>query len=469
MIRQGGNEQIKRFFRKLEIENYPLQTLYCSKGANHYREKLKEKVHKIMSGEIKSEPRHVRTHHPSHRNAKSQSSLSELMRNNPNSTLNKQQQHKPSIEIYSVSFQDGPMGMTISKDFNSRALVSKLVPNGPAELSGVSVGDHITGIAKKRIEIYDEIMHMIPCMNRPILVQFTRQIHNHHSSSSSGSSEVMSGTIDDSVTASPGRNRSLHGSKSMANLSLNMATINSSYSKPKLRSPRLGILQEASEDEASELGSVCGSLRSPTGSNKLVSYRSKSKDSTESSTPKFDWKDAIDNSAISPHDNSNSSRSGSNIGESSLVDDRKTPAESPHPLTMDTPPPDLHSAFWSTDSANSSCLSEKSIEYHTGNSVTEEYIGIADTGSVSSNTDHTVAPHSAELYKQIDELLVRSGEKLQLEAVSDTSIGEVNTTQLTVESSEENSPDARVLSQQHVLVASEGIERKQLTLHVGLY
>ena len=79
-----------------------------------------------------------------------------------------------------------------------------------------------------------------------------------------------------------------------------------------------------------------------------------------------------------------------------------------------------------------------------------------------------VAP-SAELYKQIDELLVRSGEKLQLEAVSDTSLGGVNTTQLTVESSEENSPDARVLSQQHVLVASEGIERKQLTLHVGLY
>ena len=48
-MRQGGNGQIRDFFRKLDIENTPIVTLYSTKGATHYREKLKERVDKIMS------------------------------------------------------------------------------------------------------------------------------------------------------------------------------------------------------------------------------------------------------------------------------------------------------------------------------------------------------------------------------------------------------------------------------------
>ena len=140
MMRQGGNEQIKRFFRKLEIENSPVKTLYCSKGANHYRERLKEKVGKIMSGELKSESR-VIPHSSRHRNTRSQSAIAELMLNGARSepgSLNGDKR-KSSFEQYHVSFGDGPMGMTISKDFGGRALVSKLVTGGPAERSGVGI------------------------------------------------------------------------------------------------------------------------------------------------------------------------------------------------------------------------------------------------------------------------------------------------------------------------------------------
>jgi hypothetical protein len=73
-----------------------------------------------------------------------------------------------------VTFIDGPMGMSISKDHNGRAFVSRLVSNGAAETKGVQVGDVIEVVAGKRMGGYDQIMHMIPMMPRPLILMFFR-------------------------------------------------------------------------------------------------------------------------------------------------------------------------------------------------------------------------------------------------------------------------------------------------------
>ena len=49
--------------RRLQIENSPITTLYSTKGATHYRNKLKERVEKVLSGEISSE-RKRQSHSP---------------------------------------------------------------------------------------------------------------------------------------------------------------------------------------------------------------------------------------------------------------------------------------------------------------------------------------------------------------------------------------------------------------------
>ena len=47
MMRQGGNGQIREFYQKLQIENSPITILYSTKGANHYRDRLKERSDKV--------------------------------------------------------------------------------------------------------------------------------------------------------------------------------------------------------------------------------------------------------------------------------------------------------------------------------------------------------------------------------------------------------------------------------------
>eukprot|EP01036_Dinobryon_divergens_P022130 gene22130-30366_t len=214
MMRQGGNQQIRRFFQKIEIENSPILTLYCTKGASHYRERLRERVEKIMSGEIKSEKRIV------HNSAKEPAilTLTSLKSSIPNGI------HTPSnismstrIENFRIMFADGPMGMTLTKDSKEMALVSKLIPGGAAQSNGVKIGDHIIGVAGKSLDNYDEIMHMIPCMNRPLEIQFSRIISISTSSKSlavdtrlakvheskSDSNLVVSATLSPKPLASP--------------------------------------------------------------------------------------------------------------------------------------------------------------------------------------------------------------------------------------------------------------------------
>ena len=78
MMRQGGNGQIRDFFKKLQIDNSLITTLYSAKGAIHYREKLRERVEKILSGEIPYERRIF-----DRRNTSGSSSSSGEKKNNP--------------------------------------------------------------------------------------------------------------------------------------------------------------------------------------------------------------------------------------------------------------------------------------------------------------------------------------------------------------------------------------------------
>ena len=165
MMRQGGNNQIRRFFEKLEIENSPIQALYCTKGANHYRERLRERVDKIMSGEIKSE-RRVSSGSPDKKTLKSDDDTVSKINSSPTTDI--------KSDVFKILFGEGAMGMTLTKDSKERASVSKLVPAGPAQANGVKIGDYIIGVAGKSVNNYEEIMHMIPCMSRPLEIQFSR-------------------------------------------------------------------------------------------------------------------------------------------------------------------------------------------------------------------------------------------------------------------------------------------------------
>lgn len=161
MMKQGGNAQIRRFFKRLEIDNSPLQTLYCTKAAEHYREKLRERVDKVLSGEIVSEKR----------------SKSEKMKiQHPTSPPLPPPPPSKSItaNVITARFGAGPMGMTLTKDYRDQAYISKLVPGGQAQQQGIKVGDIVISVAGKTMGSYDEIMHMIPLMPRPLELVLTR-------------------------------------------------------------------------------------------------------------------------------------------------------------------------------------------------------------------------------------------------------------------------------------------------------
>lgn len=449
-MRQGGNEQIKRFFRKLEIENSPIQALYCSKGANHYRERLKEKVGKIMSGEIKSESR-ILSRSNQHRNTKSQSAIADMM--------SSESRRRPSVYFYNVSFADGPMGMTISKDFGGRALVSKLITGGAAECCGVRVGDHISGIAKKRVDDYDEIMHMIPCMSRPILIQFSRRTMSHHTAGTASNA---------SDYASPGKNRSLHGSKSMANMSINTQAAveytaggGAQYkNKPKIRSPRqraltvLDNIEEGDED-----------LFTSPANSKLVSYRTKLKGSPEEAhagkinfseeTPimhvysaEFSQMDAADSSPSVPSAPS-SSTSGSQGGLGRFF---STDTD----ITMDT------IGDTREDSTVSLIPTDAPMP-------TEDVLEDIPLDTSADVTGDAITDGSAkDLCQQIDALLVntsRTSSKIQLDIGDDSTRSGAGAEQGQNAGPTLGSPECDRLDKQHVLYAGESSSRK-LTLQV---
>ena len=190
-MRQGGNAQIRRFFKKLEIDQSPIQLLYCTKAADHYREKLKERVDAIMSGQMKSEKRVVKKKFF----ATSSGSFDGHDGGSPNQGL------KPD-QVYQVAFQEGPMGMTLTKNSREQASVSRLLPEGQALKAGVATGDFVVGVAGKTMENYDEIMHMIPLMPRPLSISFAR-LQSKKSSPKKTSSSPQQSSPSNSLPAPP--------------------------------------------------------------------------------------------------------------------------------------------------------------------------------------------------------------------------------------------------------------------------
>lgn len=190
-MRQGGNGQIRRFFKKLEIEHAIIQTLYHTKAAEHYREKLKERVESIMSGEIKSERRILKK--------KSSTTLSGfLLEDRERRSLGGSASGASSSgnyavdKVYQVSFCDGPMGMTLTKNHREHASVSRLVSEGQAQTAGVGIGDVVVGVGGMALQHYDDIMERVSLLPRPLVLDFAHLLkksspkkatspHNHSS------------------------------------------------------------------------------------------------------------------------------------------------------------------------------------------------------------------------------------------------------------------------------------------------
>jgi hypothetical protein len=189
MMIQGGNGQIHRFFQKLDpsLLSLSIPFLYTGKGANHYREKLKEKAEKVLDGLVKSSrfsqitrrkpsvdhqqtvlhsqishPSLPHSHHSHHNRSLPLSSLSDKT---PFAT--------PDEKHFDATFGEGIMGMTLTK-YRSKAIVSKILPNGAAETHGVKVGDYVISVADTKLEDYDEIMTVITSSSRPLVIGFKR-------------------------------------------------------------------------------------------------------------------------------------------------------------------------------------------------------------------------------------------------------------------------------------------------------
>lgn len=165
-MRQGGNGQIKRYFRKMEIDQSTIYTLYASKVSDHYRQLLKERVLKVLSGEIRATRRLTKKVDRS----ASDTALRRASEDNYRDRVGS------SFEALDVVFSIGPMGMTIANDHMHRAVVSKVVIDGPADHAGVLVGDCITSIDGTSTEDYEHVMQLIMNGPRPISLRFSRLV-----------------------------------------------------------------------------------------------------------------------------------------------------------------------------------------------------------------------------------------------------------------------------------------------------
>lgn len=415
-----------------------------------------------MSGELISESR-VMPHASRHRNTRSQSAIAELMLNGANTepgTLNADKR-KSSFEQYHVSFGEGPMGMTISKDFGGRALVSKLVTGGPAERSGVSIGDHISGVAKKRLDDYDEIMHMIPCLTRPIAIQFTRRVESHHHVVANTGVHVLE-------PVSPGVNRSMHGSKSMANMTLNLAAKldapsghHNHKNKARIRTPRdsagLGHIAEIGDEGEEE-----HAMRSPRTTSRLVSYRTRSKD-LESPT-KLNLVDLSPLAHVSSTEFSQTDETVKGLHGRG----HDTPAES----AADHERHDLQPAVPDDNTTSSHQSSPLFIDLSSDNNSPAPPTPFAPSATPVGTTDSKdTRSHSVDLCKQIDELLEGGfGGRLSMDGSASMDSPMPSARQVSRHSSQQQvleSPDSDRLSNHHVLFSGGGGESlaRKLTLH----
>lgn len=174
MLKFGGNGQILDYFKRLNVENLAINHLYLTKAASHYRQRLKERVEKIMTGEIIPEiPKFDNL------NLSNPASIDDA---DSNSTKQQSLKSKETILYHDCIFDKGKMGLTLAKDYKGSATVIKIIPGGSADKNGVQMNDTVIGIMGKAMDEYDEVMHMITCMERPIKIRFSRVMKNSQSS-----------------------------------------------------------------------------------------------------------------------------------------------------------------------------------------------------------------------------------------------------------------------------------------------
>lgn len=168
MMKQGGNEQLRRYFKRFRIDRSTIRSVYCSVEAGNYREKLKNRAEKVINGEIPSERLRYRKRESSNEKRKVSSE-----RDFHRLSLDSIGQEIGLIQ-YSIEFLMGAMGMTLTKDIHGKAQVSKLVPAGQAETRGVKVGDYVMCVGGETLVHYDAIMDTIPLRPRPLILTFCR-------------------------------------------------------------------------------------------------------------------------------------------------------------------------------------------------------------------------------------------------------------------------------------------------------
>jgi C-terminal processing protease CtpA/Prc len=129
------------------VNHLPLELRYESEAAEIFRSRLREKVRQKVS-------------------------------NNPTALISEEQSptaHSPSEHlIFEFTFWEGPIGLTLMKDEDSRAVVARLVTNGPAQQKGVCIGDRIESIAGQSFLSYEELMDLILLLPRPVQINFLR-------------------------------------------------------------------------------------------------------------------------------------------------------------------------------------------------------------------------------------------------------------------------------------------------------
>ena len=159
----GGNSRFHELIGKSSFggsSQGEISTLYQSTEAESYRLNLKEKVSCALV------------------------EIEEGFQESPSKDLlildvaDNSEESNQTDTNWEVTFLDGPMGMSISKDHSGRAYISRLVPNGPAESKGLCIGDIIEVVAGKPMTDYDQIMHMIQLMPRPLQLTFVRHVKN---------------------------------------------------------------------------------------------------------------------------------------------------------------------------------------------------------------------------------------------------------------------------------------------------
>jgi predicted metalloprotease with PDZ domain len=166
MLRQGGNKKMREYFKQThadaDFENLSIVDLYESEAAQHYRERLRERVRHILSQSsvtLTSVPNELFEY----KRKKSVDSSADSC-------------EEKTHEFHSVVFTADKLGMRLSKRQHNAAVVSHLTPGGFAQQSGVRIGDYVWGVGDQISDDYDDLVRTITASRRPLTVFFYREV-----------------------------------------------------------------------------------------------------------------------------------------------------------------------------------------------------------------------------------------------------------------------------------------------------